>query len=886
MKFKLLILMINLVKSIFINCYEIINVIKNILRILDCDMRANIYIGITGFLTAIVIFVAEFVSNDEKSKLDKKVLMKKTNILENITFMIFNMTFLWLEKIFGGCLYYIFQLTINGFIILSIIKTLNMFRNIIELTLRDDYLAIERDNYIKDVFDSYNNERNKLDNLKEKSKQNLKNKLDNNKLVQYNEYSYYIDGYISVISKYEGILKKIDIEKINSVIEMINNEETNNQNSNENKINEDKIIVYISSAEGDFVNSKTPIFYIKKSKREYSDYILANFKIEKDEKHLDEDVSNIIKEKIDKIKNTNYYNNISNEISDFFEKIIIDDYNYVEEILYNYVYNTAKEATRLKDINLINNLYEVLEDFCLLSCKNNKLPIFEKYYEMLYLIIVNEINLEKNLDIREITFKYVKTVNSCIYRILNLDTKNKFYDVILSQVLRLTKMLFYKNEMDAVYVIYDNIYINRLVRKENYDIEEENINFQFLIGILYAVLYEYDSLKQNKFKGIKNILQRLNEKLEFRFEENEIFFKFKENIDKKSKIHSVYNNYMFGNYEDYKYKLSWIASGLNTDNILVCLLQMYPYIYNDTFDVDKVDKDDRFLCENLLQLLNSSKYDDLYKEFPCSQNIYISEIKKYIGKIKKLAEEKEDNYIISNKLEMNKVNNFKEKIFLEIEKGNDILSLLQKYKIEYSNNVPKKYLICENILLPRNIFFEEVSGYEEAAISYADGINNGKSKAIIDYLVKNAKKETDINVALSKLKVLDNIIIFAGFKKMKKFKYKDEYEFDGTKIPVMRIQEDNIIIFDKSSLPIIEYMGFNKKETQNGEIRNHTFIQFFDYPNQEEIVDNTINFGDKFKQKFDTEEDMKKYLKKHCIVKVCQSVRLKEAKEKNIYIIE
>ena len=50
-----------------------------ILEVLKKDYISNIYIGVTGILVAIVIFIAEVIK-DQNNELNKKVILYKTNI--------------------------------------------------------------------------------------------------------------------------------------------------------------------------------------------------------------------------------------------------------------------------------------------------------------------------------------------------------------------------------------------------------------------------------------------------------------------------------------------------------------------------------------------------------------------------------------------------------------------------------------------------------------------------------------------------------------------------------------------------------------------------------------------------------------------------------------
>ena len=55
--------------------------------ILNSDIRRDIFIGVTGLTVAIIIFIAEAISN-KKYELEKRVILDKTKIINNMRFCI------------------------------------------------------------------------------------------------------------------------------------------------------------------------------------------------------------------------------------------------------------------------------------------------------------------------------------------------------------------------------------------------------------------------------------------------------------------------------------------------------------------------------------------------------------------------------------------------------------------------------------------------------------------------------------------------------------------------------------------------------------------------------------------------------------------------------
>ena len=641
---KIIMCSLHIIINNYIYILKVILGLFKIIETIDCDLRTDIYLGVTGFLTAIVIFVAEFVSNDDKSKLDKKVLINKTKIYDNVVWMIINMLALLIGKLITGAGYYIFQILVNISIGISIYKTLRMFKIIIDLTLRDDLLAIERDKFIKNIFNAYDEKMENVKRIKQQSAYELESALKANMYISYEKYTYFSDGYKAINSKFDGILKAIDLEKIEQILESL-------------KIKNDEKILYIVAVKGEYIPRKI-LFYIKKEYEKYSENILSCFCIEKDENHLDEDVNRIIKETINKIRNTEYYENIHTEIVNFFEEIISNDWKYVEELFYSQLYEIVRESIKLKKYNMMNVLLEYVEDIALLLIRKNKIEEFEKYYNLRYYLMIEIID-ENGVDIESVIYKFTNFINSCIYSCENDETKDAKYDLLLSKVLRVIKLLLRRDCPKAIWVILNNIAISREYRLEK-EKWIEDLLLQFIIGILYAFLYEFDTLNKNNFRGVKEILEKINHKFDFdfKYELYEFISKFNWLKNKENKIYGVYDDFCFGESEDHKNQNSWSGNSININLVLCELFRLYYIIPNDNINKDLINKEDIFFCDEMLTFIENQKYKKLFEIFPRNLEMNLSEIKLAIENIKRIAIEKEEQYEIENELDKEKIEKF------------------------------------------------------------------------------------------------------------------------------------------------------------------------------------------------------------------------------------
>ena len=153
------------------------DIVLEILIRCDCDDRTNIYIGVTGILVAIVIFIAEIITN-KKHEIYKKLILKKTKVIKNVKFMIIVLGMIWISNIFEKkeqeVLYILTQIIINCSIIYSMYKTLKLFTVVIKLNTNETYMNEELDSYIQEeIFLYKKNKKNKENKYKELKEQFL-----------------------------------------------------------------------------------------------------------------------------------------------------------------------------------------------------------------------------------------------------------------------------------------------------------------------------------------------------------------------------------------------------------------------------------------------------------------------------------------------------------------------------------------------------------------------------------------------------------------------------------------------------------------------------------------------------------------------------------------
>ena len=243
-----------------------------ILDVLNQDYISNIYIGVTGILVAIVIFIAEVIK-DQSNELNKKVILYKTNIKNYIIdilviffyMLIVNMLKYNSENNICDC-YNIIYLITHGlllvFVIISIYRTGKIFWVTLKLNTEKDYFNEELEKYIKEKAIDLERRANNKNNKKHK-----KEEVEFRKFLKEQEIYFNNETIIKENPEYEpiypgknGIIGKYDYKKLIDLANYFNNQRI----TEENYSIENKNIVHIPNNIGKKVTKKEPVFYCLK----------------------------------------------------------------------------------------------------------------------------------------------------------------------------------------------------------------------------------------------------------------------------------------------------------------------------------------------------------------------------------------------------------------------------------------------------------------------------------------------------------------------------------------------------------------------------------------------------------------------------------------------
>jgi len=213
-----------------------------ILNILEQDYISNVYIGVTGILVAIVIFIAEVIK-DQNNELNKKVILYRTNIKENIIDVLLIFFYMLIIKMlkynqdsdicnFYNIIYLIAHGLLLGFVIMSIYKTGKMFWIALKLNTEKDYFNEELEKYIYEKAIELEKRANNKNNKKHKKEEIEFRKFLKEQEIYFNDESKIKDNsdYEPIYPIKNGIIGKYDYKKLIELSNYFSNQKISEEN--------------------------------------------------------------------------------------------------------------------------------------------------------------------------------------------------------------------------------------------------------------------------------------------------------------------------------------------------------------------------------------------------------------------------------------------------------------------------------------------------------------------------------------------------------------------------------------------------------------------------------------------------------------------------------
>ncbi len=871
-----------------------------LLNILEQNYITNIYIGVTGVLVAIVIFIAEVIK-DQNNALNKKVILYKTHIKENITdalviffyMIVVNM----LKYNIDNCTFDLYNiLTLIShlflliFVIISIYRTGKMFLISLRLNTEKDYFNKELENYIYEKALELEKRANKKNNKKHKKYENeFKDFIKNQEIYSNNE------SIIKENSDYEaiypiknGIIGTYDFKKLNDLASYFNNQKI----AEEKYVINNKNIVFIPNNIGKKVNKKEPIFYCLKEYKNIFENLSDMVIYEDNRLFIDDEIKLINNCLFDFALEYDepYSYDENNQLFNYFKYLYENKLYGIKALALNNVEETYRKVYNKFSKN--KQFSHFLNTLSFLAYSNEEYNDYEYINSIELYLYIKQLE-KKNVDAKQIAYNFANNVFRYNMYSVKKNCDIRYYDNLVSILFKFIIYLMKTLNYDAIDVLLDNISMERINYKDNDFDEYDIINFQFSCGIIYClvILSDQNKLEEKFCKNIKNIIDYLENYLVNLYDAWDTIRYFKKYYDKNTCVKKAYDNLDF-EFVDHKYKSSWSGWCINS----TIIIKEFLFIFNIDFvnynlvDVNQIGREDKYYYQELLELINNNKPTNLdkYLNIRYNNKSIIDALNIAVAE----AEKKEKEYNRLNMLDKTKVEKFKELIKQNIEKDSNFTNTLKKYnKIKKSKTKLKKAFGI-NQLIPRELFFKEVGGYETIAENYCSTLDIGIEKEYIKKIEKVSKKSTEpLETVLGKIENLQEYIIISNYmirSYLKKFdyNYKDHViSYSNINIPVLNIPQINgIFLLKKDDLPVISFCDFNE-EWNSENIDNSLYYELIDCSESKEIRNDIINNSKWIKEKGNFEEQ-ENYLKECCRIRLYIAYTITNYKGKEVFKFE
>lgn len=866
---------------------------KFIINMIEQESILEIYIGITGILVAIVIFIAEVIK-DQNNELSKKVILYKTNIRNNIIYMLFIFFYMLVVNnfeynkesriydLYNVC-YLITHSLLLVFVIISIYRTGKIFWITLKLNTEKDYYNKELEKYIKKKVLSLEKRATNKNNSK-----NKKEEKEFKEFIKKQEIYYSDDNKVKSNSEYEpiypmknGIVGKYDYKKLIDLANYFNNQkiaEDNYSTDNEN-------IVYIPNKIGKKVSKKEPIFYCLK---QYTNVFknLTNMVIYTDNRLFIDDEIKLINSCLFIMASEYEEPDVYDENSRLF--------NYFKYLYENKLYGIKALAIAnieeyyrkvYKDFSKNRQFTRFLDALSFLAYSNDDYDDYEFINDVELYLYINQLD-EKGTDIKKIAYNFANNMfRFNLYSVKN-NSDIRYYDNLMSILLRFIICLIKKSNYDAIDVLLDNILMERINYKDNEFDEFDIINFQFSCGIIFCliVLSRQNKLKEAPLNTINKTINYVKNYLINLYDAWTTTKYFREYFNKKTSTQKVYNNFDF-EFVDHEYRNSWGGWCMDTTIVLKEFLFVFKIDFANINSIDKkqINRKDKYFYESLLELVNPKELTELDKFLNVKYDN--SSIVEALHIAIREAENKEKEYTRINELDNNKVEKFKNLIKQNMQKDSSFINSLRKYnKIKESKNKLKRVFGISQ-LIPRDLFFDEVGGYDTIAQDYCGALDVGIEKEYIKKINKMAENSTKtLEVIFNDTDNIEDYIIISNYLNKSYFnKFDYDYKenaiiYKNKKIPIINIpQIDGIFFLRKEDLPTINFCGFNE-DWNPKYIDNSLYFELLDCSKDEKLRKEIIDNSEWLKEK-GTIEEQDNYLKERCRIRLFLSYTINQNKD-------
>lgn len=887
---------VTIVNFIISKIVQFYNFLFKYICIFDNDIRRDIFIGVTGITIAIVIFIAEVISN-KKNELEKKLILSITKIKRNIIFCIFIFFLLYMGTliqntnvvkkvdgvIYNDFLYFLIQFGINICILFFMYKTVKIFLISVKLNTDKSYFNFELEKFIEKKADIIEKKASKkgLKNIN-KLKKEYDDFINSNSRISkdYLTLGFSDELYVPIYPNKNGIIKKYDYHKINSIINSL--EQKSNLKVNEYKKNEEIFIYFIKNI-GEKVHKKEPIAYCLKDLFKQCSEISYAIDYYNNITYIDDEIK-VINDELCKIAMT--FNepddfDSNDMLFNFFNYLYKNNLNGIKSLALEQLYDTAKRLYKNDYKN--KSLCRFLNRISHLAFENDCYEDYAFINDLIYILYLERLKV-KDIDIKQVSFDFVTRYFRFNYYSVSKYKDIAYCDNLTSYLFRFISTLIKQRNFESVLVIFDNIsFTNKDINEQDLS-ELEILNFQFVCGIIFCIYLTYKKYKLNELeiKLIKQIIKWLQYNLFGFYDAWHIICCFKNYFSKSSCIQKAYYDFNHS-FEEHKYKSSW--SGGYTDNNLILreLLVAFDvsFAFEGDINYDEISKDDLNYYQSVQKIIseaNSSCFSEMTKK-----SYRNDEILKVIESVIAAAQRKEEEYLKNNKLSSTKVNKFKTDIIKSIKEDNAFIDYLNDIgKIE-NKKYKLKIVYGINELIPRDFFFDDGSDLEHIANDMGKTIKRGVINKYVEKIkLISTKEEKNINDFIAKIDNIEDYILISD-----SIHYRELENYDLTtntinindkKMYVFKLPKvEAFYLIKKECLPILEYCDFEDIYSKSN-VDQSIYYEFKDCSKDEDLRNSIIELNKWLSEKGSVDEQHS-YLKKQCRLKVYLSFKVRKAKK-------
>ena len=879
--------------ALFLKLYELL---LKISYILNSDIRRDIFIGITGLTVAIIIFIAEVISS-KKYELEKRVILSKTNIINNMKFCIFIYFIMFLSSIVkstydspneiiyiqSDVLYIILQLTINVLILVFMYKTFNLFKISVKLNIDKEYFNKELDSYVNKRSVEIEKEASKksLKNIK-KLKQDFENYLEKRNSLSNDSLGvgFSEEVYTPIYTNKRGIIKNYNYKTIDTIIESIDNvsiEETMDYHPNN-----EPIFVFTRQI-GDKVEKNSIVGYCLKNYKKYFKDFSNCIVYDENSMYIGDEIKLINENLLELANNFSEPNDFddNNKLFNYFNYLYQNDLNGVRKFS---IYQLEETARLVYKDKYKNNKYAVfLNSISSLAFSNDNYDEYQQISRLIFFLYYQQLKIDGN-DIKKVAYNFANHYFKYDYFSIRKNSDIRFYDELMANLLRFICVLIREKKFDVISILFKNVLLEHDMHI-NDDFEEKDIlNLQFATGIIQCLMMLIDKKETSEEdkKAITNIIHWTKQYFINTYDAWQIIINFKKYYYKKSSIQDVYDHLEF-DFIDHEYLSSWSSWHIDEKIILKELLCAFKIrtVFNDSINYDEITKDDKYYYKSLLEIISSTEQTKFEKVLNIN-NINNSNLIESLKLAISDSEKKEEEYIKNHQLDNKKMNDFEKIIKEEAIKNNELEDYLNKLnKIEYIDFKIKR--VCgTNQLIPRDIFFEDYGGYEIIAKQLGGIFEPAKEKEFIKIIDSISKTvEDDLNDIIKTTNNIEDYLLITnytnydlinGYDGYSDFVLIDEKKLEIIKFPQIR----SIYLIEKKDLPKLQYCKFNEELNQDN-IDGNLYYEINDCSKDENLRNEIIEKSSWLSEKGSI-ENQNEYLKKQCVLKIFMAFKFHKVK--------